>query len=88
MNNGRPSLGYSNLYWTKKITREQQGNIVLSEEVLDEPVILETLEDKVFKNIDRIQISKLSDSFCPPRLTKPSQSDKLYTSPQQGVSNE
>ena len=88
MNNGRPRLGYSNLYWTKKIIREQQSNIVLSEEILDEPVILETLEDKVFKNIDRIQISKLSDSFCPPRLTKPSQSDKLYTSPQQGVSNE
>ena len=88
MNNGRPSLGYSNLYWTKKITREQQSNIVLSEEILDEPVILETLEDKVFKNIDRIQISKLSDSFCPPRLTKPSQSDKLYISPQQGESNE
>ena len=88
MSNGRPSLGFSNLYWTKKITREQQSNIVLSEEVLDEPVILETLEDKVFKNIDRMQISKLSDSFCPPRLTKPSQSDKLYTSPQQGEPNE
>ena len=88
MNNGRPRLGYSNLYWTKKIIREQQSNIVLSEEILDEPVILETLEDKVFKNIDRIQISKLSDSFCPPRLTKPSQSDKLYTSPQQGEPNE
>ena len=88
MNNGRPRLGYSKLYWTKKIIREQQSNIVLSEEILDEPVILETLEDKVFKNIDRIQISKLSDSFCPPRLTKPSQSDKLYTSPQQGEPNE
>ena len=88
MSNGRPSLGYSNLYWTRKITREQQDNIVLSEEILDEPVIMETLEEKVFKNTDRIQISKLSDSFCPPRLTKPSKSDKLTISPQQGVSNE
>ena len=88
MSNGRPSLGYSNVYWTRKITREQQDKVVLSEEVLDEPVILETLEDKVLKNIDRIQISKLSDSFCPPHLTKPSQSDKLYTSPQQGETNE
>ena len=88
MSNGRPSLGYSNVYWTRKITREQQDKVVLSEEVLDEPVVLETLEDKVFKNIDRIQISKLSDTFCPPRLTKPSKSDKLSISPQQGVSNE
>ena len=88
MSNGRPSLGYSNLYWTKKITREQRQNVSVQEEILEEPILLQTLEDKVFKNIDRMQISKLSDSFCPPRLTKPSQSDKLYTSPQQGEPNE
>ena len=88
MSNGRPSLGYSNLYWTKKITREQRQNVSIEEEILEEPIVLETLEEKVFSNIDRIQISKLSDTFCPPRLTKPSQSDKLYISPQQGVSNE
>ena len=88
MSNGRPSLGYSSLYWTNKITREQRQNVSVQEEILDEPVILETLEEKVFSNTDRIQVSKLSDSFCPPRLTKPSPSDKLYTSPQQGVSNE
>ena len=88
MSNGRPSLGHSNLYWTNKITREQRQNVSVQEEILDEPVILETLEDKVFSNTDRIQISKLSDSFCPPRLTKPSKSDKLSISPQQGVSNE
>lgn len=88
MSNGRPSLGYSSLYWTNKITREQRQNVSVQEEILEEPIVLETLENKVFKNVDRIQVSKLSDSFCPPRLTKPSQSDKLYTSPQQGVSNE
>ena len=88
MSNGRPSLGHSNLYWTNKITREQRQNVSVQEEILDEPVVLKTLEEKVYSNTDRIQISKLSDSFCPPRLTKPSQSDKLYTSPQQGVSNE
>ena len=88
MSNGRPSLGYSNLYWTKKITREQRQDVIVQEEILEEPILIQTLEDKVFKNIDRMQISKLSDSFCPPRLTKPSQSDKLYTSPQQGEPNE
>ena len=88
MSNGRPSLGYSNLYWTKKITREQRQNVSIEEEILEEPVALETLEEKVFSNIDRIQVSKLSDTFCPPRLTKPSQSDKLYISPKQGDPNE
>ena len=88
MSNGRPSLGYSNLYGTKKITREQRQNVSIEEEILEEPIALETLEEKVFSNIDRIQVSKLSDTFCPPRLTKPSQSDKLYISPQQGESNE
>tara|TARA_B100002019_G_C21247217_1_gene589046 strand:+ start:1535 stop:1801 length:267 start_codon:yes stop_codon:yes gene_type:complete len=88
MSNGRPSLGYSNLYWTKKITREQRQSVSIEEEILEEPIALETLEEKVFSNIDRIEISKLSDTFCPPRLTKLSQSDKLYTSPQQGEPNE
>ena len=88
MSNGRPTLGYSNLYWTRKITREQRQNISSQEEILEEPIVLETLEQKVFSNIDKIQISKLSDTFCPPRLTKPSQSDKLSISPQQGESNE
>ena len=88
MSSGRPSLGYSNLYWTNKITREQRENVSVQEEILEEPIVLETLQNKVYKNIDRIQISKLSDSFCPPRLTKPSKSDKLSISPQQGVSNE
>lgn len=36
----------------------------------------------------REQIIILSDSFCPPHLTKPTQLDKLYISPQQGESNE
>ena len=88
MSNGRPSLGYSSLYWTNKITREQRQNVSVQEEILDEPVVLKTLEEKVYSNTDRIQVSKLSDSFCPPRLTKPSKSDKLYISPQQGESNE
>ena len=88
MSNGRPSLGYSSLYWTKKITREQRQNVIVQEEILEDPIIVQTLEDKVFKNIDRIQVAKLSDTFCPPHLTKPPQSDKLYISPQQGESNE
>ncbi len=88
MSKGRPRLGYSNLYWTNKIIRDQQNKLSSQQEVLDDPVILETIEDKVFNNIDRIQISKVSDNFCPPRLTKPSQSDKLYISPQQGEPNE
>jgi len=88
MSMGRPKLGYSNLHWTRKIAREQETKSVLREEILDEPVIIEVLEKKVLSNIDRIQVSRLSDIFCPPRLTKPSKQDKLSISPQQGVSNE
>ena len=88
MSIGRPKLGYSNLHWTRKIIREQQDKISLQEEILEEPVVIQTLEEKILCNTDRAQISKLSDIFCPPRLTKTSKQDTLSISPQQGVSNE
>ena len=88
MSMGRPKLGYSNLHWTRKITREQKNKTSFQEEILDEPVVVQTLEDKILSNTERIQISKLSDIFCPPSLTKASKQDTLLISPQQGVSNE
>ena len=78
----RPKIQYSNI--TYYAVQRQKIEFPQELEELSEPIEIK----KHALNIDRIQISKLSDSFCPPRLAKPSKSDKLSISPQQGVSNE
>ena len=77
----RPNIQYSNI--TYYAIQRNKVHFPPELEELSEPI-----EIKVHPNIDRIKISKLSDTFCPSRLTKPFQSDKLSISPQQGVSNE
>jgi hypothetical protein len=92
MSSSRPNLGYSNMFWTKQITRKAIifAQSVQEEEQLEAPIVLPItiLEEKTYENIDRAQIKALADTFCPPRLTKPNDKVILYTSPQQGVSNE
>ena len=85
----RPKLQYSNI--TYYAVQRQKIEFPPELEELSEPLEIKSLAQKIEEahtNLDRIDISKLSDSFCPPRLTKPSQSDKLSISPQQGDSNE
>ena len=85
----RPKLQYSNI--TYYAVQRQKIEFPSELEELSEPLEMKSLAQKIeesHKELDRIEISKLPDSFCPPRLTKPSQSDKLYTSPQQGEPNE
>ena len=77
----RPKTQYSNITYYAI-----QRNRVYFPPELEE--LSEPIEIKVQPNIDRIQVKRLSDTFCPPRLTRPSKSDKLSISPQQGVSNE
>lgn len=59
--NGRPDLGYSNIYW-QKIDRGPVAGIYnreeLIQEILEEPVQI-PLED----NIDRLQLMTLSNSL-------------------------
>ena len=78
----RPRIQHSNI--TYYAIQRQKMRFSQELEELSEPIEIK----KPPLNIDRIQVSKLSDTFCPPRLTKPSKSDKLSISPQQGVSNE
>ena len=80
MNNGRPKLGHSNLYWTK-IDRKNRNKVNiknLEEEILEEPIAMNPIE---YDLIDRIQLKSLSDNFCPPDLTKVKPSVILITSP-------
>lgn len=90
MSVGRPQLGYSNLYWTNKITRQAKRYASQrEEEILEEPqaIPLQTLEEKLFENIDREQIKILSDIFCPNDLTTSENKVILYTSPQSNGEN-
>jgi hypothetical protein len=85
----RPKIQYSNI--TYYAVQRQKIEFPPELEELSEPLEMKSLAQKVeesHKELDRIEISKLPDSFCPPRLTKPSQSDTLLISPQQGDSNE
>jgi len=56
--NGRPNLGYSNIYW-QKIERSPEARIYnreeLIQEILDEPVCL-----PIEQNIDRLQLVSLN----------------------------
>lgn len=74
----RPSIQHSNI--TYYAVQRQKLKLSQELEELSEPIEIK----KSIPNIDRINISKLSDTFCPPRLTKPSEPDKLLISPQLG----
>ena len=56
--NGRPNLGYSNIYW-QRIERSPEAKIYnreeLIQEILDEPVCL-----PIEQNIDRLQLVSLN----------------------------
>ena len=85
----RPKIQYSNI--TYYAVQRQKIEFPPELEELSEPLEMKSLAQKIeesHKELDRIEVSRLPDSFCPPRLTKPSQSDKLSISPQQGDSNE
>jgi len=59
--NGRPNLGYSNIYW-QKIERSPEARIYnreeLIQEILDEPVQL-----PIEQNIDRLQLITLNNKL-------------------------
>ena len=85
----RPKIQYSNI--TYYAVQRQKVEFPPELEELSEPIEFKSLAEKIettHNDLDKIKLSKLSDSFCPPRLTKPSQSDKIIISPQQGESNE
>tara|TARA_B100000212_G_C27380877_1_gene536997 strand:- start:1085 stop:1327 length:243 start_codon:yes stop_codon:yes gene_type:complete len=78
----RPRIQHSNITYYAI----QKGKVESPKKPEDLP---EPVEIKKYRqNIDRIQVKRLSDTFCPPRLTKRSKPDKLSISPQQGESNE
>jgi len=74
----RPRIQHSNI--TYYAIQREKIKFPKELEELSEPIEIK----KSIPSIDRIQVSKLSDTFCPPRLTKGSQSDKLSISPQLG----
>ena len=82
----RPKIQYSNI--TYYAVQRQKIEFPPELEELSEPLEIKSLVEKLEESHDRIDLKRVSDNFCPPRLTKPSQSDKLYISPQQGDSNE
>ena len=65
----RPRIQHSNI--TYYAIQREKIKFPIELEELSEPIEIKKVR---FKN-DRINISKLSDTFCPPSLTKPSQSD-------------
>ena len=54
--NGRPNLGYSNIYW-QRIERSPEAKIYNREELIQE-----VLDDPVQLPIDRLQLMSLSNS--------------------------
>ena len=82
----RPKLQYSNI--TYYAVQRQKVEFPPELEELSEPLEMKSIAEKIGETHDAIDLKRVSDTFCPPRLTKPSQSDKLYISPQQGESNE
>jgi len=82
----RPKLQYSNI--TYYAVQRQKIEFPPELEELSEPLEIKSLAQKIEETHDTIDLKRVSDSFCPPRLTKPSKSDKLSISPQQGESNE
>ena len=82
----RPKIQYSNI--TYYAVQRQKIEFPPELEELSEPLEIKSVAQKIKETHDVIDLKRLSDTFCPPRLTKSSQSDKLYISPQQGESNE
>ena len=82
----RPKLQYSNI--TYYAIQRQKLEFPPELEELSEPLEMKSIAEKIEETHDTIDLKRVSDTFCPPRLTKPSQSDKLSISPQQGDSNE
>ena len=82
----RPKLQHSNI--TYYAVQRQKIEFPPELEKLSEPLEIKSIAEKIEETHDTIDLKRVSDTFCPPRLTKPSQSDKLYISPQQGESNE
>ena len=82
----RPKLQYSNI--TYYAVQRQKIEFPPELEELSEPLEMKTITEKIEESHDKIDLKRVSDIFCPPSLTKPSRSDKLSISPQQGDSNE
>ena len=82
----RPKLQYSNI--TYYAVQRQKIEFPPELEELSEPLEIKSLAQKIEETHDAIDLKRVSDTFCPPRLTKSSQSDTLLISPQQGESNE
>lgn len=82
----RPKLQYSNI--TYYAVQRQKIEFPPELEELSEPLEIKSIAKKIEETHNRIDLKRVTDTFCPPRLTKPSQSDKLSISPQQGDSNE
>ncbi len=82
----RPKLQYSNI--TYYAVQRQKIEFPPELEELSEPLEMKSIAEKIEETHDAIDLKRVSDTFCPPRLTKPSKSDKLSISPQQGDSNE
>lgn len=38
--NGRPKLGYSNIYWTRLDEKKKRKPVVVEKEVLEEPIVM------------------------------------------------
>tara|TARA_R110002012_G_scaffold79145_2_gene201601 strand:- start:508 stop:696 length:189 start_codon:yes stop_codon:yes gene_type:complete len=62
MSNGMPKLGYSNLYWSKVKRKKSKKAIILQEEILEEAVVIDSLEVSL---VDKLQLQTLSDKKCP-----------------------
>ena len=77
----RPKLQYSNI--TYYAVQRQKIEFPPELEELSEPLEVKTITQKIEetseppKNVSRVNVSKLSDNLCPPRLTKPIQRDTL-----------
>jgi|TARA_R110000868_G_scaffold45018_2_gene149699 hypothetical protein len=66
MSNDRPKVGHSNITYYAIQQRKVIKKPII--EVLPDPVPVP--ETNVFSIMDRIQVCKLPDTFCPPDLTK------------------
>ena len=78
MKNGRPKIGVSNVYWTKIDRKQQKKAVSPTEELLEDPIVIDTMELDL---MDKIQLKQYSDKICPPDLTKVGQPVILLTSP-------
>jgi|TARA_R100000908_G_scaffold64675_1_gene49407 hypothetical protein len=82
----RPKLQHSNI--TYYAIQRQKIEFPPELEELSEPLEIKSIAQKIEETHDTIDLRRVSDTFCPVRLTKSSKSDKLSISPQQGESNE